>query len=451
MHLRKKIIFLMFLILLLAQPSIASTYIAVDVPELQNAVVAVGDLYGKGEQSLIFGEGHNVSVLEEGSTSPLIGGVSGRVSAIALGDVNGDLRNEIVVGTDSGGALSVYADKNGTWERQGQPHYLWDTIRSLEIHDFNSDGWGDVLVVTAKGEASILISLEGMLYPSWKSKEGQAVAGAQVIDADHDGYPELLYALRSGYIALVKWDNAEFTVLWENYPWGSVESLVVIAHQNSPEWLVVTSQKMLYGWRFRSGEVVSTRLFEANELGEYLFYVPGEGLLSFSMKTGISLFELESSAVAEKWRVSGLFGDQAFYHGGNFYFRDASNAYHQLVQGSAKWRVFLQDQEVTESLEVLNRDGELFYCLDDLAERLGLIEASGSGWHYSYDGHQIELDLDGGVVRYDGLTIPMKSPLLEVAGRPYVPAEVFPLFGWRVELDPSRQHVVILQNWGWWL
>lgn len=441
----------MFLMLLQAQPARASNYIAVDVPALQDAVVVVSDLYGKGEESLIFGRGLSVSVLADDTALPLIEGASGRVSALAVGDVNGDLRNELLVGTDSGGALSFYANRNGQWERQGQPYYLWETIRSLEVHDFNNDGWGDVLVLTAKGEAKVLLSLEGSLSPFWNSKAGEAVVGAAAMDIDHDGYPELIYALRSGYIAVLKWDSEDFSVLWENYPWGSVESLVLIPHQTSPEWLVVTSQKMLYGWRLHDGEVVSSRLFEGSELGENLFYASGEGILSFSRKTGISLFSLGTTSVTEKWRVPGLYGNQAFYHGGDFYFKDENNAYHLLVQGSTQWRVFLHEQEITASLDVLNRDGELFYCLPDLSGHLGLIRVGESGWHYTQDGHYIEIDLERGVVGYDGLMIPMEQPLLDVEGLPYISAEVFPLFGWRVELDPSRQHVVFVHNWGWWL
>lgn len=448
---RKITVFVVISILLLSAASGAATYIAVEVPELRNSVLRVADLYSQGESMLLLGQGHSVSTLAEDTVVPLIDGISGRISALAVGDVNGDLRSELVVGTDSGGALYFYAEKGGTWERQGQPQYLWDTIRLLEIHDFNNDGWGDVLVLTGKGEAHVLLSSEGTLYPFWKSKPGEVVVGVEVIDVDHNGYPEVIYAFQSGYIAVLDWEEQGFTVLWENYPWGSIESLVVLPHQSSPEWLVVTSQKMVYGWRYRNGEVVSSRLFEGNELGEHLFYFTGQGLLSLSQKTGISLFELQSASVSEKWRIPGIFGNQAFSFEGALYFRDPSGIYYKLVEGSNRWRIFLQNQEITESVEVLNHEGELFYRLPDLAESLGLIVHKGKSWYYVLGSHEVVLDPEHNCIRYDNVVIPMTNSILDMGGLPYVSAEVFPVFGWRVELDFSRQHVIFRQNWGWWL
>lgn len=448
---RKFTVSVVLFILLLSSASMAATYIAVEVPELQNSAPLVADLYSQGESTLLLGQGHSVFVLAEDTTVPLIEGILGHISALAVGDVNGDLRNDLVLGTDSGGALYFYTEKSGIWERQGQPQYLWDTIRLVEIHDFNNDGWGDVLVLTGKGEAHVLLSVEGTLYPFWKSKPGEVVVGIEAIDIDQNGYPELIYAFQSGYIAALGWEDQEFTVLWENYPWGLIESLIVLTHQSSPEWLVVTSQKMLYGWRYRNGEVVSSRLFEANELGEHLFYFAGQGLLSLSQKTGISLFELQSASVKEQWRVPGLLGDKAFYYQGDFYFRDPHGIYYKLVEGNNRWRIFLHNQEITESVAILNHDGELFYRLPDLAQRLGAVEIPDNSWYYVLGGHEIVLDPEHNRISYDNVVIPMTNPILEMDGLPYVSAEVFPLFGWRVELDSSRQHVIFQQNWGWWL
>lgn len=451
MHLRTKIMFSILFILLLIPALADATYIALDVPKLRNSVVLVTDLYGQGELNLIFGQGHNVSLFQENEVSVLIEGISGRVTAIAVGDVNGDLRNDLVVGTDNGGALYFYTEKDGIWQRQGHPQYLWGTIQRLEVHDFNNDGWGDVLVLTGTGEAQVLLSFEGTLQPLWKSRPGDIVTGIEVVDLDHDGHPELVYAISSGYIGVLKWDGEEFTTLWENYPWGSIESLVIVPHQSSPEWLVVTSQKMVYGWRFRNGEVVSSRLFESKELGEHLFYYPGEGLLSFSQKTGISLFELHSTSVSEKWRVPGLFGTQSFLFQDDFYFRDERNGYYRLSQGSAQWRIFLHDQEITQSIAFFDQEGDFFYSLTDFVEILGLVGGAKKGWSYVYDGHQIEFLPNQSFVQYDDLLIPMKFAILDVNGLPYVSSEVFSLFGWRAEVDLARQHVVFVQNWGWWL
>ena len=46
-------------------------------------------------------------------------------------------------------------------------------------------------------------------------------------------------------------------------PLGTIESFFVVEDGPMPEWVVVTSQKMLYGWRWQNGQVSSTRHFHA--------------------------------------------------------------------------------------------------------------------------------------------------------------------------------------------
>ncbi|NMB00505.1 MAG: VCBS repeat-containing protein [Firmicutes bacterium] len=442
----KRIIFLAFFILLITQISTAASYIAVTEPELNDAVVAV---YGT---NLVVGQGHQVSIGDGDTMQVLVDNLPGQVSAVTLGDVNGDLRDDLVIGTGTGGALYIYTEREGTWERYGQTLYLWDTISSLKVHDLNSDGWGDVLLITQKGEAHVLLSMEGTLTPLWRSPSDEVVVGLEVVDVDHNGYPDLIYALQSGYLAVLSWDDDNgLSVFWENYPWGSVESLVVLPHASSPEWLVITSQKMLYGWRWRNGEVFSSRQFEANALGEHLYYYPEEGLLSLSKTTGISLFELHSSSVKEKWRVPGLFGNEVFYYQGEFFFRDHNRHFSRLVQGSTRWRLFVHDKEVTDSVRVVTSGERFYFNLEDLVEVLGLTTDPNSNWCFTVAGAELEFYQHSAVARYGDLLIPLTNPVLEADGHPYITLDVLSLFGWETAVDLTRQHVVFGKIWGWWL
>lgn len=451
MQLAKRIGFLVISILLLSQMSIFAAYVVVDEPELQDAVVLVGDLYGKGNSNLLLGQDGSIFVLEEDAKRVILEDITGQISALALGDLNGDLHIDLVVGTDSAGALYFYSLKDGIWERQGQPQYIWDAVRSLAVHDFNRDGWGDLLILTDKGEAQILLSAEGKLHSFWKSPADQVVVGLEVIDVDQNGHPDVVYAFQGGYVGVLTWTPREFVTLWENYPWGLVESLVVLPHSNSPEWLVVTSQKMLYSWRWKDGGVVSSRAFQANELGEHLFYFPDEGLLSFSQKTGVSLFELKSGSVIEKWRVPGVFGNLAFRHQSDFYFRNVLNGYHRLMPGDVAWRVFIHDREITDMVSIFEQSGQIYFSLQDLAEPLGFGVFSGDTWSFLKNDTVMRLWPGKNNIEYGDLIIPIRAPILEMDGCPYVPATIFPSFGWRVEYDVSRQHVVFLKIWGWWL
>lgn len=450
MPLLKKAVCAALLCFLLAQAAAAASFTAVAEPELSDAQVLVADLYGTGEQNLLLGKEQGVFILTEDGPRQLIE-VFGRASALAVGDVTGDFRNDLAIGTDRGGALYLYTERAGVWERHGHAQYLWDTICRLGIHDFNNDGWGDVVALSDRGEAYVYLSREGNLFPLWKSPSGEVVAGLEVLDVDGNGYPDLVFALRSGYVAVLTWVEEEFVTLWENYPWGSVESLVIIPHSAAPEWLVVTSQKMLYAWRWQNGEVVQSRKFEAKALGEHLLYIPQEGLLSLSSATGISLFELQSAAVVEKWRVPGLFGDSAFYYQGQFYFRDQTNAYLKLVEGSPQWRLCVYETEVTPFVGVTEHQGELYFNLLDLAEVLDLTVDLASGWQVESTTGAVILKPASTTAQWRGLEIPLASPVLEEGGVPYVPAEVLPLLGWTVQIDSRRQQVVFLENWGWWV
>lgn len=450
MPLFRKAICAVFFILLLVQMPVAASFTAVAAPELFGASVLVADLHGDGQEKLLLGKEGGVFVLDEGGLQQFIE-VPGRVTAVAVGDVTGDFRHDLAVGTDRGGALYLYTERAGTWERHGHAQYLWDTIIQLGIHDFNGDGWGDVVALTDKGEAYVYLSREGNLFPLWKSPAGELVVGCAVLDVDRNGYPDLIFTLRTGYVAVLTWGEEEFVPLWENYPWGAVESLAVVSDASSPEWLVVTSQKMLYAWRWQNGEVINSRKFEAQSLGERLVYIPKHGLLSLSSVTGISLFELQSSEVVEKWRVPGLFGDDAFFYAGDFYFRDPSGAYLRLVEGAESWRVFVHDQEVTGYVDVLRRDGQLYVNLLNLAPILGLTARLEGGWKVSAGPMEVTLWPERTVLDWQGFLIPLGSPLVEEGGLPFLPMEVLPLLGWTVQIDALRQLVVFVENWGWWI
>lgn len=446
---RRKIFFLVLAILLSSSVSRASTYIVVDEFELQDAVVIVDDLQGQNRNKMLVGQGQSVFLKDGDTKEGIIHDISGQISALALGDVDGDFRNDIVIGTASAGALYIYSENDGVWERQGHPQYLWSTIQHLEIYDFNQDGWGDIVFLTEGGMLQILLSHEGKLYPFWKSPSDQVVNNFQVFDLDLNGFPDLVYTYQSGYVGILTWDDQAFVTLWENYPWGLIESLVVIPQQS--EWLVVTSQKMLYGWRYRNGEIISSRHFYASELGEHLFYFPSQGLLSFSRKSGVALFELKTASVTEKWKVSGVYGSHAFEHEGNFFFRDLQGNYHRLVEDSGDWHLFVDNRDISNHVGILEQAGKLYYSLPELAREFGYVVFGLTNWQFIQDGRHFKLFPERNIIEYDNLNIPLTSPVLLVDGKPYAPAELLAFFGWNAEVDFARKHVVFLKSWGWWL
>lgn len=431
--------------------SAAAPYIVVDELALKGTVVLFGDLFQRDRIDCVIGKGQGVYLVDGETEEELISGIPGRITALAMGDLTGDLRNNLVVGTDGAGALYLYSLRSGKWEREAEPFYLWDPMRHLEIHDFNNDGWGDVVALTEGGEITIFISWEGRLYPFWKSPPNEFVTNVQVLDIDQDGQSDVIYTLKSGYVGILTWDDQEFVTLWENYLWGSIEGLVVLPFTGSPEWLVVTSQKMLYGWKWKDGEVVNNRHFYASGLGEHLFYIPGEGLLSFSEKTGISLFELHASGVTELWRVAGISGCEAFYVDSEFILRDCNFNYYRLVPDSGQWSILFNGQNITERAQAFEVDDKLYFNLSEIGPELGFSVYHLGDWYFLKDNHHLRISPQSNRIECNGLLIPFQGLIIEKDGIPYAGPEIFPLFGWMLKIDPARRKASLSRNWGWWV
>jgi len=94
--------------------------------------VVVGDILGNGSEQLLVGSGSLVSILSEGEVVGEIRGFHGNVTALGYGDLTGNLRTDIVVGTDNAGALYTFTSHNGEWRRTGQPRYMWSPIAYAE-------------------------------------------------------------------------------------------------------------------------------------------------------------------------------------------------------------------------------------------------------------------------------------------------------------------------------
>ena len=255
---------------------VAASYTAVAEPALSGVHVLVSDLYG--QESLLIGKEQGVFIRAEDGERQLVE-VAGRVTALAVGDVTGDFRHDLAVGTDRGVELYIYiqsvtAPGKGTATRSicGIPWSDWECMISTATA---GEMWW-----RSRTKVKPLCICPGRAISSLcgKVRLGSMV-GFEVPDVDQNGYPDLIIALRSGYVAVLTWGEEEFVTLWENYPWGAVESLVIIPHATSPEWLVVTSQKMLYAWRWQNGEVTTSRKFEAPSLGGApLLHTPGRPL-----------------------------------------------------------------------------------------------------------------------------------------------------------------------------
>ncbi|NLJ74247.1 MAG: VCBS repeat-containing protein [Firmicutes bacterium] len=429
----------------------ATHYMRVDEPELEGAAILIADVYELGHNQMIVAKDREILFMAQDEILASISGLSGNVTALAVGDLTGDYRSELVVGTDNAGAVYFYEYDGHAWKRFGRPQYLWDPVTFLEVHDFNNDGWGDLVVVNDKGEAQILMSWEGELYRFWQSPAGKRVVQLAVSDINGDGFPEVIYTLDSGYVGILQWEDQELVLLWENYPWGSIDSLVVLDDRTLPEWLVVTNQKMIYGWRWDSGEVVLNRHFYAPDIGEIVFYVPDSGLLSFSRKKGASLYNLQSSALKELWNVPDVSGVAVFPNGREYLVKDSDCSYYWLVPSDDEWSIMVNGRDISEQVDLLVRGGSLLCNLVQSGQELGYSVVGDGPWHILGLGNYLTVETGSAAVELDGLKIPLSEPIIEEKGLPYAPLDFFGLLGWSAQIDRARQQINFTDRWGWWL
>lgn len=445
------VIFLCLFIIMTTTATGNTHYMQVDEPGLEGATILLADVYERGQNQVIVAKGNEIQFILDGQVLAAVTGFSGRVTALAVGDLTGDYRSELVVGTDNAGAVYFYEWDGTVWKRFGKTLYLWEPITFLEVHDLNNDGWGDLVVINDRGEAQILMSWEGELYRFWQSPTGQRVSELAVSDIDGDGFPEVIFTLDSGYVGILKWEDQELVSLWENYPWGLINSLVVLEDRTPPEWLVVTNQKMVYSWRWSSGEVVLHRHFYAPELGEMVFYIPDAGLLSFSRETGATLYSLQSSSVKELWNVPDVSGVSVFHREKEFLVRDKKGSYYWLVPGDDKWTVVVNGRAMSTPVDFIVKDGVLLCNLNQIVGELDYSVVGDGPWHILGLGHYMTLETGRSTVELDGLKFPLSSPVVEEQGIPYVSLDLFSLLGWPAQIDRARQQIHFSERWGWWL
>jgi hypothetical protein len=130
--------------------------------------VAVGDFNGDGKQDLVTANGNTNSVsilLGDGAggfgAATNIGiGVGNYPDSVAVGDFNGDGRQDLAVALYSAGALILLGDGTGSFS---PPTYfgVGSGLVSIAVGDFNGDGKQDLVTVSETGEGLFILLGDG--------------------------------------------------------------------------------------------------------------------------------------------------------------------------------------------------------------------------------------------------------------------------------------------------
>jgi len=159
------------------------------------SALALGDLDGNGRADLVVAHANGFSVLlnqGKGTFGTPVGYARGEVGvSVALGDFTGDGKLDVLLGSNDPVNLQVFPGKgNGTF---GSPSTVaidgWPL--ELALADINADGKLDVAVAT--GDVQILIGKgNGTFAPATTLSGGPGVSGVALGDVDVDGHVDLV-------------------------------------------------------------------------------------------------------------------------------------------------------------------------------------------------------------------------------------------------------------------
>jgi hypothetical protein len=119
----------------------------------------------------------------------------GGVLAVAIGDLNGDGRQDVAVADDGRNAATVLLNAGGGRFRRPRSYGAGHVPYGIAIGDLNGDGHADLVVVNYGNTASVLLNTgNGTFEPSVEYPSGENPWGVAISDLNGDGKPDLAIA-----------------------------------------------------------------------------------------------------------------------------------------------------------------------------------------------------------------------------------------------------------------
>ena len=203
--------------------------------------IAVGDVTGDGKLDLVTANAYNnsVSVLAGtgvGTFGPVVSHLTGSgiyPQAIAVGDVNGDGRRDLVTANGYGTVSVLVANGGGTFK----PAVNYPVVanpKAVAVSDLNRDGTSDLVTANGWGTASVFMgSGDGTFAPKTDYQVGQYACAVAIADVDSDGSLDVVACNRDSSTVSVLLGNGDGTfAVKADYATGSGPRSVAVGDLN---------------------------------------------------------------------------------------------------------------------------------------------------------------------------------------------------------------------------
>lgn len=197
----------------------AASFSAFDFGFLGGVAVAMGDVNGDGKQDYIAGQGvgggGQVRVFDGANYSEIrsfsaYSGFTGSVN-VASGDVDGDGKSDIVTAASgANGFVKVFSGATGALIRSFFSFSGFDGAVTVAAADISGDGKADITVGMAPGGGSQVKVFDGdslMLLRNFEGLYGTVGANVAMSDANGDGVPDIFVGSATGSRAVKIYDG----------------------------------------------------------------------------------------------------------------------------------------------------------------------------------------------------------------------------------------------------
>lgn len=449
---RREYLIILFSVLILSANTIASSYVLEELPHLHNTVLIAADVMNVGYQQLIVGKSNEVRIFDQNGTSKPIADIDGNVRALATGDLTGNFRMEVLVGTDNY-SICVYKQIDQTWQQIEEIKYLWAPINYLEVADITGNGWGDVIALNTRGEAFIFLSWNGKLSLFWRSKPNETVKYITAADLTGNGADEVIFTHNSGYVAVLHWQEGQLDLVWQNFPWGSIDGLVItqLSLQQLPEITVTTGQNIFYSWQWKAEDLTISRHFTQELAGEPIMYMTDHGLINRSDAYGISAYEIGTNSLTEKWNIPLTGITDVILYNGRFLVKNNLDMYYLLhTINTDDIDVYFDHEHVDNPPQMLIYDGHVYLSLEDTIDRIGWLSFGTKRIFLIRGLDYFVIEPGKSTILWNNVAIPLTREIISHHDEIYIPLSALTMFGYEAVFDVTGFKLDIQKKWGWW-